>query len=72
MEKSYLFIDKQALHTSMVCSSLLLVKCVITNFFMGLKRVAKGSRPPEDEILFGGKHSFDGKLQKYATSKEKR
>ena len=46
-----LFIDKQALNTSMICSSLLLTKCVLTNFMFGFTKWAGGNRPPEDTIL---------------------
>ena len=44
-----ILVDKDALKTSMICSSILLVKCIGSNFGIGGARVESGGRPPEDE-----------------------
>ena len=45
-------IDRQTLQVTVVCSSLLLLKCYFTNFIIGGKRAKAGSRPPEDQVIF--------------------
>ena len=56
-------VDKQMLKTTMICSSLLLLKMMIANFMIGGARVKAGTRPPEDQKLFPneGYQSFGGK-----------
>ena len=43
-----LLVDKDALKTTMICSSILLVKCIASNFGIGGARIRSGGRPPED------------------------
>ena len=45
-------IDKDAFKTTMICSAVLLFKCVASNVNIGGKRIKSGARPPEDEALF--------------------
>ena len=45
-------VDKQALQATMVCSTVLLLKCISSLCVMGGKRVKAGTRPPEDQSLF--------------------
>ena len=47
-----LTVDKRALKATMICSTILIFKCVVTNGMMGAKRFKAGSRPPEDKSLF--------------------
>ena len=43
-----IMLDKSALKTTMICSSILLLKCFISNIAVGRARVRSGGRPPED------------------------
>ena len=45
-------IKKDAFKTTMICSAILLFKCVASNMNTGGKRVKSGARPPEDADLF--------------------
>ena len=47
-----LSVDKQALKATMICSTVLLFKCISSLCVMGGKRAKAGTRPPEDQSLF--------------------
>ena len=57
-----LSVNKEALKTTMICSSVLLFKCLFSNVAIGGARVKSGGRPPEDQALFkkDGYQNFDG------------
>ena len=56
-------IDRSALKTTMICSSVLLLKMMVANFMIGGARIKAGTRPPEDQKLFPdeGYQSFLGR-----------
>ena len=43
-----LTVNKAALKTTMICSAILLIKCIFSNIAIGGARVKSGGRPPED------------------------
>ena len=42
-------IDKLALQVTMICSSVLLIKLLVSNIRIGRARIGAGTRPPEDK-----------------------
>ena len=45
-------VDKSALKTTMICSTILLFKMMAANMMIGGARIKAGTRPPEDQKLF--------------------
>ena len=45
-------VDKSALKTTMICSTILLFKMMTANMMIGGARIKAGTRPPEDQKLF--------------------
>jgi uncharacterized MAPEG superfamily protein len=57
------YFNQEMIKSSIWCTLLLVTKFFMTIMLQGSSRVAAGSRPPEDELIFGtkaGKQSLDG------------
>ena len=66
-------IDKVAMQTTFVCSTVLMLKMVVANMQIAYAKAKTGSRPPEDEKIMAkfGKQNFTGTEKAEVSAEDK-